>query len=378
MALLEFINQNADWQNLLQTEPYNLDITVNQPYIMIKYRKGQMDFSNPIIKESRGCIVWYNEEKWEYVCRPFDKFCNYEEEYSAVKEINWDSVCVREKVDGSLIKIWFSPYDKNWHLSTNGMIDAAAAYLGGNSVSYYNYFINTIGGEENYKKLLTQLNIENTYMFELVGPENKLVVDYDEPTVYFLRYREKNSGKLGFTTFNIKSIKYPKLYQLKSLDDCVNAAAAMSKNEEGFVVSDAQDNMIKIKSPEYLIAAKASNNGVLTTKRALEIIEENRVDDFLAYAPIYGEKIATIQKLIIELIRILDKYAKIEKQEDRKNHYLKLNSVNLDDDYKKIVVSYGMAYYDNNDIDAYSFLMERYSRSNLEKLLGKMLIQKEG
>lgn len=360
MALLEFINQHVDWQELLQIEPYNLNIVSDYPYTMIKYKKEQMDFSNPIVREARGCIIYYNGVQWIYACRSFDKFCNYGEEYSAVNNIDWDYVSVREKVDGSLIKIWFSPHRNLWQVSTNGAINADKVYVGDTNITYYEYFINALGGRENFQKLLDQLEVGFTYMFELVGPENRIVVEYDEPAVYFLRYRENICGKLGFTTFDISTIKYPKMYYLRTLNECIEAAAAMSKNEEGFVVSDAQDNMIKVKSPEYLIAARAHNNGILTIKRALEIIEEGKVDDFLAYAPIFGKKMLKITSLLNGIVKTLEEYGKIERNEDRKKHYQTLNSyssLETKDDIRKMVIAFGMAYYDGKVDNAYDFLM---------------------
>lgn len=374
--LLEFINEHADWWELLQMEPYNLNIVSDYPYTMIKYKKEQMDFSNPIVREARGCIVYYNGMQWVYACRPFDKFCNYGEEYSAVNDIDWDYVTVREKVDGSLIKLWFSPHTKLWRVSTNGTIDADKAYVGDTNISYYEYFIRALGGVENFQKLLDQLEVGFTYMFELVGPENRIVVEYDEPAVYFLRSRENICGNLGFTTFDIPAIKYPKMYHLRNLDECIAAAAAMSKNEEGFVVSDVQDNMIKVKSPEYLFAARAYNNGNLTVKRALELIEEGKVDDFLAYAPIYQKKMDMIMGHLNDICYTLNYYGKLERQPTRKEHFETLNSfsgLEIEGTLRKMMIAFGMAYYDGKYTDAYSFIMLGNGRKKLIEIIEEIM-----
>lgn len=357
-------------------EPYNLNIVSDYPYTMIKYKKEQMDFSNPIVREARGCIVYYNGARWVYACRPFDKFCNYGEEYSAINDIDWDYVTVREKVDGSLIKLWFSPHTKLWHVSTNGTINADKAYVGDTNISYYEYFIRALGGVENFQKLLNQLEVGFTYMFELVGPENRIVVEYDEPAVYFLRSRENICGNLGFTTFDIPTIKYPKMYHLRNLDECIAAAAAMSKNEEGFVVSDVQDNMIKVKSPEYLFAARAYNNGILTVKRALELIEEGKVDDFLAYAPIYQKKMDMIMGHLNDICYKLNYYGKLERQPTRKEHFETLNFINnleIEGTLRKMMIAFGMAYYDGKYTDAYSFVMLGNGRKKLIEIIEEIM-----
>ena len=376
MALIEFINEHADWQELLQMEPYNLNIVSDYPYTMIKYKKEQMDFSNPIVREARGCIVYYNGAQWVYACRPFDKFCHYGEEYSAVNDINWDYATVTEKVDGSLIKVWFSPFHNHWMVSTNGTIDANKAKVGDTNISYYEYFIKALGGKENFQKLLDQLKITYTYMFELVGPENRIVVEYDEPAVYFLRSRENLFGTFSFTLFDILTIKYPKRYHLRNLDECIAAAAAMSKNEEGFVVNDDQENMIKVKSPEYLLAARAYNNGVLTVKRALELIEEGKVDDFLAYSPIYQKKMDMIMGNLNDICYKLNYYGKLVRQPTRKEHFETLNFINrleIDGALRKMMIAFGMAYYDGKYTDAYSFVMLGNSRKKLIDIIEEML-----
>lgn len=367
MKLINFLNTHDDWQILLTQEPYNLNIQQDGNYYLIKYKKDRYDFSIDIVREARGCIVYYNGAQWVYACRPFDKFCNYGEEYSAVNDIDWNYVSVREKVDGSLIKIWFSPLNNLWMVSTNGTIDADKAKVGDTDISYYEYFIKALGGRKNFQKLLDQLKITCTYMFELVGPENRIVVEYDEPAVYFLRFRENMFGTLGFTTFDIPTIKYPKTYHLRNLDECIAAAAAMSKNEEGFVVCDVNDNMIKVKSPEYLLAARTYNNGILSVKRALEIIQNNMVDDFMGYAnQNHQEKMRTIQSHFNYLCYILSHYGRIEKCDNRKDYYFNLsnhiNNMVVSDIIKKTILSYGMAYYDDNSLDPHIFLMKNINK----------------
>lgn len=375
MKLIDFLNTHDDWQILLTQEPYNLNIQQDGNYYLIKYKKDRYDFSIDIVREARGCIVYYNGAQWVYACRPFDKFCNYGEEYSAANDIDWNYVSVREKVDGSLIKIWFSPFDNLWMVSTNGTIDADKAKVGDTDISYYEYFIKALGGRDNFQKLLDQLEITCTYMFELVGPENRIVVEYDEPAVYFLRFRENMFGTLGFTTFDIPTIKYPKTYHLRNLDECIAAAAAMSKNEEGFVVCDVNDNMIKVKSPEYLLAARAYNNGILTVKKALELIEEGKVDDFLAYAPIYQKKMNMIMSYLNDICYTLNYYGKLERQPTRKEHFETLNSFNrleIEGPLRKMMVAFGMAYYDGKYTDAYSFVMLGNGRKKLIEIIEEM------
>jgi hypothetical protein len=67
-------------------------------------------------------------------------------------------------------------------------------------------------------------------------------------------------------------------------------------------VSDANFNRIKVKSPEYLIAAHCANNGKLGLRTAIRLIREDKVDDFLAYAPMHRAKLELIKMLYFDLV----------------------------------------------------------------------------
>ena len=84
---------------------------------------------------------------------------------------------------------------------------------------------------------------------------------------------------------------------MKDLDEVIKVAAALTKDEEGFVVNDRFFHRMKVKSPEYLMAAHLNNNGAITRKKMLEIFLENKEDDFLAYCPQYKDE---FEKLIVE------------------------------------------------------------------------------
>ena len=54
---------------------------------------------------------------------------------------------------------------------------------------------------------------------------------------------------------------------------------------------------MKVKSPEYLMAAHLNNNGAITRKRMMEIFLEDKQDDFLAYCPQYKDE---FEKLAVD------------------------------------------------------------------------------
>lgn len=296
MKVLDLMNNNLDWEEVLSNPPYSITIKKDGGYILLKYNQFLSDFSNPIVRECRGSIFYLRDDGlYECVCRAFDKFGNYGEEYT--DEIDWSTAQVQEKVDGSLIKVFY--HNNTWHVATNGTINAYNCIVykedKETNKTYGSIFNFALRGHLN--QFFESLDKDYTYMFELVSPYTRLVVNYSDTALYYLSRRnihtmeEDNARPEVFENFGIL---FPKTYSLKTLEDCLTYVKTMDKNEEGFVVKDAAFHRIKIKSPEYLLAFRAKNNGVLSTKRIIKMIREESIDDLLAYCPEYKERVDTV------------------------------------------------------------------------------------
>ena len=311
MKVLDLMNNNLDWEEVLSNPPYSITIKRDNGYILLKYNQFLSDFSNPIVRECRGSIFYLRDDGlYECVCRAFDKFGNYGEEYT--DEIDWSTAQVQEKVDGSLIKVFY--HNNTWHVATNGTINAYNCIVykedKETNKTYGSIFNFALRGHLN--QFFESLDKDYTYMFELVSPYTKLVVVYPDTALYYLSRRnihtmeEDNARPEAFENFGIL---FPKTYSLKTFEDCLAYVKTMNKNEEGFVVKDAAFHRIKIKSPEYLLAFRAKNNGVLSTKRIVKMIREESIDDLLAYCPEYKERVnAVINKYKILIHSFEEEY----------------------------------------------------------------------
>lgn len=58
----------------------------------------------PIVQECRGLIL-DEAEGWRVVCMPYKKFFNFGEDCCA--DIDWSTAKVQEKLDGSLISLYW-------------------------------------------------------------------------------------------------------------------------------------------------------------------------------------------------------------------------------------------------------------------------------
>ena len=308
----EFCASYDDWQALLTAEPYFLKIKEDDGYIIFNYDQLASDFSIPIVREARGII--FKRDNWKHpVCWGFNKFGNVGEGY--VPDIDWSTAFVNEKIDGSLIKIWWD-WSGGWHISTNGTIDAYKAEL--NDVKMPNFGIYFEKALEKYfssfDDFVEDLNNDLTYMFELVGPFNRVVIPYDEPDLYFLGARNKFTGEeflptaLNMENLGVLAFRRPAVYSLSSLDDCLKAAELKSWDDEGFVVCDKDFNRAKIKSPAYVMAHFMRNNNVITKRRLIRIILMNEVAEFMCYASEYKDALLECQNLMNGYFKLGDSF----------------------------------------------------------------------
>jgi hypothetical protein len=106
------------------------------------------------------------------------------------------------------------------------------------------------------------------------------VVDYKESKIYGIGCRnletleERCIGNLG--ALGILTVQK---WSLRSVDDCVKAAAALDPLEqEGFVVVDKGFNRIKIKSPTYVILHHAKDT--LSIRKMVDIVRFGEFEEF--------------------------------------------------------------------------------------------------
>lgn len=298
MKILDFLNTVENWESIITKDPYKITVKRDGQYILLLYNQLSSDMSLQEVQESRGSIFKYEKGEWIYVCRPFDKFFNYGEAHAA--RIDWKSACVTEKVDGSLMKLWYDDY--KWNLSTNGMIDAFKAKVG-DDLSFGLLFEKAVGARiEDFAK---DLDKDYTYLFELTSPFTQVIISY-ELKVWYLGCRNTKTGIEIFDQLYIPNTYLPKIFKLSNFNDVLKVVTAMSKDEEGVVVKDKFNNRIKVKSPEYLIAARFVNNNIITARRVLEMIRSDSLDDFLSYCPHHKDYVNSILKLYMDYAKYLE------------------------------------------------------------------------
>ena len=227
------------------------------------------DFTDPVVQEARGIII--DTEKCEVACWPFRKFGNWNESYA--DSIDWKTARVQEKIDGSLIKLYF--YHNEWVWATNSTVRAEEAKLHGSNRS----FLDVIHSAVNYRDIdFSSLNRDYTYIFELVSPETRVVIAYPNAKLYHTGTRNNITGEELAEDIGVEKPKeYSGRMDIEFWKNAAEHRIQTSENPiyEGYVVVDRDYHRVKIKTPEYLTAHRLAANWVLTKERAYEILVGN-------------------------------------------------------------------------------------------------------
>ena len=300
LKIVEFIKAHDNWEELLSNAPYNLKISWDDDFVLFKYSQIDSDFNEEICREARGLILDARDD-FKVVRYAFKKFFNLDEGYA--DPIDWDTAVATEKIDGSIMSVWYARGE--WHLSTNGKIDAFKAEL--NGAGPYKTF------GDLFESVLPLYNFKSLsgnycYTFELVSPYNKIVLDYPKTKVYLLSIRNlltfEEVPEMDMMDFSAHmNVDRPQGYNLNNEDDYRQLVASMPEGHEGIVVRDAAGNRVKIKTLLYFQMHKAKNNGVITLERIVDLIRANDDAEFLSYFPEYTDTFAKIRTQL-EVINI--------------------------------------------------------------------------
>lgn len=181
----------------------------------------------------RGLVTDFNGN---VVARPFKKFFNLEEG----EHIPTKTFTVLEKLDGSLgISFW---YKGEWVFASRGSFTSDQA----------------IKGKEMFNKLEKYSLFEDmTYMWEIIYPENRIVVDYgDKERLVLLGIIETKTG-LEISLNGIRANgNYDVVKEYSNIANHIKLYELKLKHEndgiEGFVIKFTNGSRVKIKYSEYV------------------------------------------------------------------------------------------------------------------------------
>ena len=305
--------------------------------ILFKYDQIDSPKAHPIVVEARG-IILDESDSWKVISHPFNRFFNYGEGTAA--EIDWPTARTQTKADGSLIIIY--PYDNNWLISTSGTPDASGEISGILGDTWEPISGTVLWAPKSYQDCVDQLlilkdakellyNVQDNlkdycFMFELIGPLNRVVVQYRWADLILLGARNLVTDQ-EITTVEASKLLNNRFttiqeFNLQSVDDLVKTFENMSPlSQEGYVVVDGNFNRIKCKHPGYVALHHMKSN--MSAKNIIEIARAGEIAEvtlaFPEYESVLNETKTKIDNLIIELE---DTYKEIADKETQKEFAL--------------------------------------------------------
>ena len=215
---------------------------------------------------SRGLII--NRNTGEIVARPFDKFFNWgESDRITLSPI----VTITEKMDGSLGILY--RVDGVYRIATRGSFDGEQAQWATSFLDKYDF---------------TDLSNELTLLFEIIYPENRIVVDYGGYSgLILLAARNRFTGEYLPFDEVIKlgkqySLTLPPMFSFSDINAIIDSMDDL-ENAEGYVVEFADGQRFKFKSKRYFELHRMLSN--LSFKSVLREIQNGTIDAFLETVP---------------------------------------------------------------------------------------------
>lgn len=305
----------------------NIEVKENKdlPLLNLCYSQIYTPKFDEFAMKCRGLVV--DKNTLEIVCHPFNRFFNYGEGkvaselqtsttskrmnsiYNSIEDSYKDgknqellqSLSYYEKVDGSLIKIYYYEPLKKWLVGTKGQAICESKVFNLNNssdLSFYDLVLEALN-VKNDKELQHVLNstCDNTltYLFELTSKYNAVVVPHKETKLWFLGA----VNKLGDVIENpydhdfeevykkfpkMNKIYLPKKYDFKNINEAEIFSQNLPFNDEGYVIYCHKQPVFKIKSPAYVQVHLMSDKNVLFNENpVIKLVYLGELTEYLTY-----------------------------------------------------------------------------------------------
>jgi len=323
MLVQEFILKNGP--DKLKEPPYNIEIREYDDRIVLNYSQINSPKHNPIVRECRALIL--GKPNYNVLARSFDRFFNYEEDPNSKQ---FAPHTILEKIDGSLISVY---HDGNqWCAATRSMAFAEGLTANGNT--FLQVFERAIKGKVN--DVFSKLNPyeDNTYVFELVSPETRVVTPYPDDDVYLLAIRNRTTGdeyqvEHMDSCHPMRGFKQPKRYKVNDIKDVIRMAKELPAVNEGYVClaekfTDSPYWRVKVKNPSYLAISHMRCNGVLSQKRIAYLVVHGDEEEYLSYFPEDRKHFVPYQTALLKAKGDVESLMQYMSIEDKKEFALKV------------------------------------------------------
>ena len=203
--------------------------------------------------QCRGLIV---DAEGKVVARPFKKFFNLSEHDNPdFPRVPFGSPFkAYEKMDGSLGIAYIS--SGGWEIATRGSFESEQADFATSLLS------------QQYGDAIPLMSTENTYLFEIIYPSNRIVVDYGQARELVLLgvIRTADGVELPLEDFRHLPFRQPKVFEVSDIESLPRD----TQNFEGYVVRFDNGLRVKVKLDDYVRLHKLMTG--ITPNRLWELL----------------------------------------------------------------------------------------------------------
>lgn len=208
---------------------------------------------NNVTLNCRGLVV---DDKDRCIVRCLPKFFNEDEPHALCELPYQHKPTVFDKLDGSLIQI---VNDREY-----GLIITSKGSFNSDQSNWAKEIVNE-------KYTVSDFETNKTYIFELIHPKNRIVLDYKgERKLYLIAVKHTETG----SEFDIYSDKFNKFNKVSIVKD---KEKHMSELVEGVVVK-TKDHRFKVKTGEYVRLHRIVTD--FTPKRVWEALKDDTSLEF--------------------------------------------------------------------------------------------------
>lgn len=259
-------------------------------------------FHNPIERECRG--IKFCSKTGRILARPYHKFHNLNERAGYRTEevdLSRSNYFLLDKLDGSMVHTCQSTLGiyLMTRMGLTEVAEQADKFLVANQVRY-GALLSTLGCED------------YTWIFEYVGPNNRIVINYPEENLILTGIRHNINGTYvlydemetlcnAFKVPLVKSRYGGKKWPVDELEKRVKSDTEM----EGVVIRFDTGAMVKMKADIY-VRKHRTKELVSSQKGIVQLIVDNNIDDVL---PQLDEE---VQKKVVEYRDIVNERLSLE------------------------------------------------------------------
>jgi T4 RnlA family RNA ligase len=182
----------------------------------------------------RGLVL---DDHYRPIARPLPKFFNLSEDRGTLPA---GVPRIYEKLDGSLIILFY--YQGRWEVASRGSFSSEQAQMARKLLT-------------NYRDDLDQLDTEYTYLFEIIYPSNRIVVDYGaaQRLVLLAAVNTQTGAELEHTQVNWSDLAqtYPATSFPEWLHSIEQTQSELN-NHEGFILKWPNGFRLKYKLADYV------------------------------------------------------------------------------------------------------------------------------